>query len=235
MRAARWPWVLVALLALAPAAAAEDPLDEDFNLWLEYVTAFRPQVGGLPLHLELELELRLRDDASQLDQARFEGFAGLEPLPDLVAGVGFLYSDRYSAAPGTTEYRPYLRVDASPELLGGVGVLLSLRLDVRFFDGLDPVGYRLVPRFGLEVPLPRLAGVGLALRVWDEPRFALSTVHGRQRRGFVENRGYVGLRLQLASGLTLDAGYVSRYLPGRKDETDELEHVLALGFEVTFR
>lgn len=242
MRSARWTPILVALLALlalAPAAAADDPFDEDFNLWLEYITAFEPRLGDLPLVAELQGEARIRDDASEMDQARAQGFLGLEPLEDLVVGAGFLYAYRFTEQEigrDSPEYRPYVLAGLSKDIFGGVGLILRLRFDVRFFDGLDPVGYRVVPRFGVKLPLPSLGDVGLALTIWDEPRYHVNEVEGGgQDEGLRENRGYAGLEVQLAPGLALDIGYINRYFPGRGDAPDAMDHVLKVGFELKFR
>jgi hypothetical protein len=236
----RWAVVvLLALLASAPGAAADDPLDEDSNLWVEYVTSFRPRVGDLPLRLDVQLEARMRDDVREMDQARAEGFAGAEPLDDLVVGLGFLYSYRFTRderGRDIPEYRPYVLLDLSRDVGAGVGVIARLRLDARFFDGLDPVGYRVVPRLGVALPLPSLGGVGLTLKVWDEPRWHVNEVEGGgQQEGFRENRGYAGVEAQLAPGLAFEVGYVNRYFPGRGDAPDEMDHVLKVGFELTFR
>ncbi len=239
MRSVRWAVVvLLALLALAPRASADDPLDEDFNLWVEYVTSFHPTLGDLPVRLDAQLEARLRDDASEMDQARVEGFAGAEPLDDLVVGVGLLYSygfTREERGRDISQYRPYVLFDLSRDVGAGIGAILRLRFDARFFDGLDPVGYRVVPRVGVALPLPRLGGVGLTLKLWDEPRWHVNEVKGGgQEEGFRENRGYAGVEAQLTPGIALEVGYVNRYFPGRGDAPDEMDHVLKVGFELSF-
>lgn len=242
MRAVRWTPVLFALLALltlAPAASADDPFDEDFGLWAEFITNFQPRAGDLPLLFEAQLEARTFDDASRMAQARAEGFAGVEPLDDLVVGLGFLYSYRFTQdelGRDIPEYRPYVEAGFNRDVLQGVGLILSLRFDARFFDGLEPVGYRVVPRFGFKLDLPSPGDLGLALTIWDEPRYHVNEVEGGgQQEGFRENRGYAGIEVELAPGLAFDVGYINRYFPGRGDAPDEMEHVLQLGFELTFR
>ena len=151
---------IAALLALAasPAASAE----QDAQLWTT-VIANGPVAGDLAAWIEVQT--RFGEDASRLRQSNLRvalGYRTSEALT-LYGGYALVTSHRRSG-PDLTEHRLWQQASYALVASGAVRVAGRTRLEQRFVEGSNEVGWRLRQQVRLAVPLTSGRGPSHRLR-----------------------------------------------------------------------
>jgi hypothetical protein len=217
------------LLAASPALAAED----DAQVWLAQQSFLNL---GHDLVLFTDLQLRLTDDAARAGQTIARGALGvkLDRSTTVWGGYGYIRSDPQGGRV-THEHRVFEQVTwrafgdgagngtTRPTLTG------RSRLEQRMLEGQGGTGWRLRQLVRLDVPLGK-PGTPQAV-VWAEPFVGLNRTGWGQKSGFDQLRGFAGLALPLARGISAEAGYSGQYV-SRPAREDRMNHIASLSLMI---
>ena len=112
-------------------------------------------------------------------------------------------------------------------------VVTRLRLDERFPTGGGEVGFRLRPLIRYNHRLKK--GSSLALFVSHESFYLPNSTRWGQRRGYERMRNIVGLTVPLARQISMDAGYLNQFRPGRDGGRAQMDHALSMQFTIDLK
>ncbi|MBX9881136.1 MAG: DUF2490 domain-containing protein [Sphingomonas sp.] len=193
----------LALLGAATPARA----DHDFQTWPVGIVQGKIKQDAI---FWLEVQPRITDDAERLGQLLIRTAIGvqLSKRASIHSGYTFVRTDPIGRAL-THEHRLWqqLLVPLSPP-----GKRLTItartRLEERFVEGYEGVGWRLRQQLRLQHPLggrSKLSGV-----LWSEPFYSFNTTDWGQRSGWDQVRSFVGLSIPVTKQLTVEPGYLNQ-------------------------
>ncbi len=215
-------------MAVLPAVAARagDPREGD-QIWA--MALAQGGFGFVHPRLErvrgwLELQGRWRSFGESYETGFFRpalGYAISERVT-LFAGFALVENDPARQKP-FTELRPWQQLTWTPSI-GQVALQSRTRLEQRLRQ--ENLGWRLRELIKASVPIPGSERIYLA--AYDELFFDLDDTPWGQRRGFRQNRFFVGpgFRLDPDRRVALEVGYLNQWLDLRRE--DRLNHVLSL-------
>ncbi|HEU4407635.1 MAG TPA: DUF2490 domain-containing protein [Polyangiaceae bacterium] len=201
-----------AAFALACAPAPALALDHDVQSW----SLFFAQGYVVPkLRWYAEVQPRFGNDVSELDRLLVRPALGYQLTPALSLWAGYAWTPLFSPE-FRNEHRPFQQVLVENKL-DPLFLINRTRFEQRIIEDADGVSLRLrhmvrgVVRFG-DSPL------GVA--VYDEVFFTLTEPTGAPRRGFDQNRAFVGPNYKFSSVVQAEIGYMNNFInlpPGRED------------------
>lgn len=215
--------LLAGLLLLGARPARAEGVDEEFQLWAPIVL----QVELVPDRLAAygEVQLRVFDDAQRLGQVVYRPALGVWIAEPVSLWLGF---DRVETHAG-----PYLAenvlweqvlIEHSPPGWRRLALLYRLRVEHRFVRHHDPVGHRV--RVMARAAWPLALDDRLQAVVWDEVFVQLNDIRGVTRRGFDQNRFFLGPAFVLVEDhARLEVGYANLFF-NRQGGTDLMAHAL---------
>lgn len=204
--------VLASVVVLPAVAAAEH------QIWTSFTAQARLGEQSGPA-LWLDLHDRRRSDSTLVIIRPAIGYAF---SPSLLVHLGYVYSPTLADEGATThEQRIWQQVLANH----AVGDALKLQGRVRFEQRWGPgdLGYRL--RLNARGQYQPSADVPLQLVVIDEVFFGFNDTDWAAKKGFDQNRLFVGLGTDTKlKGLRVEVGYMNVYL----NVQDRFDNILAI-------
>lgn len=216
---------LLALLALASSPVRAQDVDEDLQLWTPIVLQAdlgTPRV----LRAYVEVQPRLDRDAGRLAFVLYRPALAWFATDQLTLWGGYAFVERHHPT-YLGEHRAWEQVqyDHTPDLGLGLRLIHRLREEQRLLEGRDPVAHRLRWMLRAQVPLA-LEGRLIAI-VQNELFINWNAVDWGPRRGFDQNRTFVGPGFKLVPQARLEAGYLAQYV-NRQGGEDALNHVILM-------
>lgn len=212
-----------ALLWAGPAFAA----DEDVQAWgaanLVYDASSR-------IVLTLEGQSRWTEDASRIGQALVRPSVGYKLGKNTTASVGYALVHTDPVGPASSnEHRLWQQM--SYRLAGdgkGVTVTGRTRLEQRWMEGSDDMGWRLRQQVRLTAPL---SGKVRAV-AWSEAFVSLDDTSWGQNSGLDRWRNSVGVSFPLSKAVTMEPGYINQWVvrPG----VDRVHHIANVSLTARF-
>lgn len=214
-------------LALLPAAARGEDLDEDFQVWTPVVLQI--DIGPKVLRGWLEVQPRFDADAGRLGSVIWRPALGVYLHDWVTLWGGYAFVERLRPA-YAAEHRVWEQVQLAGALdqEKSIKVLARLRLEHRFREGEDPVAHRLRLLLRGQVALGDPAPPSPYVVAWDEVFFGLNSTEWGPKSGFDRNRVFGGLGLQLLEQLRIEGGYLFEVVHQRGPRDELGNHVLAL-------
>lgn len=205
---------------LALAASPADSAEPDGQLWTTVIA--NGELAG-DLAASVELQTRFGDDASRLRQSNLRvglGYRASEVLT-LYGGYALVTSHRGSR-PDLTEHRLWQQASYALVASGAVHVAGRTRLEQRFFEASNDVGWRLRQQVRLAFPLTSERGPSLVAT--GELFIALNDADWGARNGLDQVRSFAGVNLPIGPRQTVEIGYLNQYVR-RVDADDQINHV----------
>lgn len=217
-------WVMLLCLPVAQADSIEDG-----RLWLMFNAN-----GKLPmerLRWYAELQPRFREEASQFDQLliRPAAYYALTDHSSLWLGYAFVETDP-AGRESFSEHRLWQQYLHTFEPIYNITLQSRTRYEQRWLENSSDTGYRLRQMFRLTMPSgihPKLTWVA-----WDEYFVHLNTTDFGARKGFDQNRAFVGGNWTFDNKHRLEIGYLNQYINSRR--MDNQNHVLSATLNLNF-
>jgi hypothetical protein len=207
---------LVALLIPIHATAA----DNDAEAWL--VGTANGSLSGKLLGT-LELGARHSNDPTRRLTTLFRPSLGYQVTPKVSLWLGYARFNVYpDDRPAILENRLFQQVSWSIGRVAGGSLTSRTRLEQRMFEGRDDTGWR--ARQNLRWVRP-IGADGVSAVLSSEVFVALNSTDFGARAGFDQSRNFVGANLPLAKGLSIEGGYMHRYVR-RVGISDRIDHIL---------
>lgn len=212
---------LLVSLSLASCSARAD----DSQLWLA-AAVNGPVRADSRLLAGVDVQARYRDNGTELDVAAIRPAIGWHFRDRVDAYVGYAYVTQRRAGTDVVEHRAWEQVGYP--LGGWLGGTLSgrTRLEQRTRRGASDTGWRFRQTFRYQRPIAASPRFGLVL--WDEVAAGLNDADWGQRRGFEQNRAFVGTYWRVTRPLKVEAGYLNQRIHGHDGAADRTNHVLSL-------
>lgn len=227
---------LLAFFLSTTSARAE--AKEDEGLWL--MLAAKGDLASISEELRdfrwwLDLQPRFFDRNEGLGQALVRPGIG-HALSESVAGwlgYAWILTERNRGG-HTQEHRIWQQLTWSPRMTG-FDLSSRTRLEQRFLDSGDDAGWRF--RQFLKTKVPVTAGSRLFLSIYDEVFVDLNGTDWGQRKGFAQNRFFLGLGWKIGSEEvqgtpSLEVGYLNQFVDRRR--VDRMNHILSINLFLTF-
>jgi hypothetical protein len=208
----------------APARAADD----DFQAWQQVIANTKLSQGVTGT---LEVQPRFTDDASRLGQLLIRPSIGFQIVDKTILSLGYAYV-RTSPETGavTDENRLWQQLIFPIASRDGLFTVTGrTRLEQRFRNDGDEMGWRLRQQVRLVIPLAKSGWQGIA---WSEGFFNLNDTDWGARSGIDRWRNFAGLGIPLREGVVLEPGYLNQYV--NRTGGDQVDHVLSLTLNVNF-
>ena len=217
-------------VVLFSSADARGETEDDFQLWTAtFVTVDVPLPRPSPA-VWLDLHAR-RSDAGTVGIVRPGLGLHLAPFASAWAGYAWVPVGRDETDSVVHEHRAWQQVIFQHKLDFGVSIQSRLRFEQRFSEAGDDVALRYRQFFRIGWQPAKHVPLGLA--VWDEVFLGLLEADWGPRRGFDQNRLFVGPFWQAADFARLELGYLSLFV--ERGETDLLGHTLAVNLFLPFK
>lgn len=209
------PLALLAGTALAaPAFAAE----EDAQVW----TAFSASTDvGDHAVVTFEGQMRFTDDANRLGQYLIRPSISLKLDHTTTASIGYAYVHTDPVGPAESDEHRLWQQLAFRIAGDGKGVTLTgrSRLEQRWFEGANDMGWRFRQQLRLTAPL---AGKVRAV-AWTEAFVSLDDTSWGQNSGLDRWRNSVGVAVPLNPAITLEPGYINQWVV--RSGHDRVHHI----------
>jgi len=219
--------ILLCSLLATPLLPAQGTV-EDVGAWFIFAGQGRfdpAPAEPQPWRWWFDGQLRFSDDSDGFDQSILRpglGYA-LGEKTTLWLGYGWFHSDP-AATPAHDEHRIWQQLTWDFGL-GEQAFGSRTRLEQRFLDTGDDVGWRF--RQMLRWTPPRDQASGIGLRVWDELFFGLNDTDWGASAGFDQNRFFIGPGFTFGESnrFTFEVGYLHQYIR-RETGPDASNHIL---------
>ncbi len=207
---------LVALLTPVSAIAAEN----DAEVWLSGTA--NGSLSGKLLGA-LELGVRPTDDPGRRLTTLIRPSIGYQVSPDVSLWLGYArFTVRSEGRADIQENRVFQQVSLSIGNIAGGNLTSRTRLEQRMFEGRSDTGWR--ARQSLRWVKP--VGVkGLNAVLSSEVLVAFNSTDFGARAGFDQGRIFVGANLPISKGLSIEGGYMPRYVR-RVNVSDRIDHIV---------
>lgn len=213
------------LLAGLPGVAAAT--ESDLELWTSFWVT-----GPVKdkLLVSIDGSLRISDRGTSAPTVLIRPLVGVQVSKKLSLWTGYTYAaSRPDNRPDVNEHRAVQQVLWSVGKVGKGSLTTRTRLETRWVDGREGTGWRVRQMARYTVPIDKAKTL---LVLQTEPFFNLNSTKFGQAAGFDQIRNFVGLNLPVARSMSIDAGYMNRYIK-RKGVEDRMDHIIPL--TVVFR
>lgn len=219
----------IALLLLVFQQEAIADTEEDGRFWFNMNA-----VGKLPAehwNWYAELQPRWRQEGSHLDQVLIRP-AVFYTLNDKTSiWLGYLHVTTHPASkPTSEENRVWQQLLHNFDPVGSLTIQSRTRLEQRFIEDADDTGHKL--RQMIRLTLPSSLSPKLHWVAYDEYFINLNDTDYGARRGFDQNRAFIGVNWAFDPSRRLEVGYLNQYVKG--NQTDVSNHVLSTTLNLTF-
>ncbi|MHA6722482.1 DUF2490 domain-containing protein [Sphingomonas sp. RS2018] len=203
--------------ALAMSAMPARAQQHDGQLWLQ-INANAPIADKL--RVTVEQITRFSDRQGGLYQTEVGAILGYRATSHIELGFGYRRVGGHNGARGADEDRIRQHVILTYGRFVG-----RFRVDERFRDDRDGIGFRVRPLLRYNLPL---ADKGYALFYSHESFFMPNSTSWGQRRGYERMRNIVGLTFPIGKNVSVDAGYLNQYRFGGNGARAQMEHALSV-------
>ncbi len=201
-----------------PAHAAE----QDVELWT--VAQASGSLSGRLLG-SFEISIRSSDKGTQTPTKLIRPAIGIQASKAVSLWLGYArVSVSPEGRPPTRENRLFQQVQWTIGTVAGGTLSSRTRLEERFVEGRAITGWRFRQQLRWQRPLK--AG-GPSIVVSTEPFIALNRTDFGATPGIDQWRTFAGLSLPVAKGLSLETGYLNRYVR-RAGLEDRVDHILPI-------
>jgi hypothetical protein len=219
-------WMLC-MLVWTTTSHADDI--EDGRLWF-----MLNATGKLPAerwHWYAELQPRFREEASEFDQVliRPAAYYALTERSSAWLGYAFVETDPAGRA-SFSEHRLWQQFMHNFAPIHGFSIQSRTRYEQRWIENSDDVGYKL--RQLIRVTTPSSLHPKLTWVAWDEYFININSTDYGARKGFDQNRAFVGANWMFDNKQKLEIGYLNQYVNGRR--VDAQNHVLSIMVNLFF-
>lgn len=220
---------ILSVLFLILSTQAFADTEEDGRFWLNINAA-----GKLPAenwHWYAELQPRWRQEGSHLDQVliRPAVFYALNENTSLWLGYAHV-TTHPDGKKSFEENRVWQQVLHNFEPIGSVSIQSRTRLEQRFIQNSDETGHKI--RQMIRLTMPSAISPKLRWVAYDEYFINLNDTDYGARRGFDQNRAFLGANWAFDSDFKLEIGYLNQYVNGRN--IDSSNHVLSGTINLSF-
>lgn len=221
--------LVVALLLLAAPRTARCESVHDGGLWTAWFSQGDVAACDGPLKWWFDGQLRFLDDADGFHQSLLRPGVGwsLSESLTLWGGYGWIHTSPV-AGNDFDEHRIWQQLTWSES--GDLWTFaLRPRLEQRFVETGDDVGWRFRQLFRVQRQLP--SRPGLSLVMWDEVFYGLDGTDWGAASGFDQNRAFAGLgwKHQPDSRLRTEIGYLNQTIDSPR-RADRVHHILSVNF-----
>ena len=209
----------LAVLALAgglPASA--QAADDDLQIWsaLTVSGAVAPRLTA-----SIELNARLVDNADRLGVILVRPTIAYRASHKITVALGYTRQvQRNPVGSNVRENRIFQQLVWLPGKAGEYAFSTRLRLEQRSIEGADDTGWRARALARVQRPVSRQ----VAAFAQVEGFIALNDTDWGARSGFDQSRASAGVNIRVSPGLTVETGYLNRYL--RRAGADRIDHVV---------
>jgi len=206
------------LMALALLFSSTVFAETELQWW--HLASVNSRMGNGPGLVYAELQPRLGPETGTL---LLRSAVGYQVLPWLQLYTGFAWTPSFdNRKMAVAEGRLYQQVSAHFGL-GPTSWSSRSRVEERALQATPQLSFRFRTQLRGSVPLN--AGRTLSAVAWDEVFFHLNTVAGGPRRGFDQNRLFLGLAKKLSSTFAFELGYLHQHVR-RVSGSDRTVHAL---------
>jgi hypothetical protein len=222
------PFAIGAIFAIMIARPAEARQDQ--QLW----TGASASVGlGGKWRLSQDLVARFSDNRNGLYQIQTSTMLGYKLSKSVTLSGGYVHSPLYDGGDFQVverRAREQISIDNFAEV--GPGKLSGrLRMEQRWRDGQDGVGWRVRPYVKYSMPLQKSGDTSLGLS--HELYVNLNTTGFQRVEGADRMRNMVAITTKLNKTIGLEAGYLNQYFFVRGGE-DNKDHVATVALNAKF-
>jgi hypothetical protein len=221
--------VLIILLACLLSMRVSASPDEDGRAWL-MINA----VGSLPAenwHWYAELQPRWREEASAFDQViiRPAVYYALTKQSSVWAGYAHVVTDPVGQS-SFDEHRIWQQFLHNFQPIGSVSIQSRTRLEQRFIENADDTGHKI--RQMIRLTMPSTLNPQLTWVAYDEYFLNLNETDYGARKGFDQNRAFVGINWAFNPSVRLEMGYLNQYINGKN--INNMNHVISTMINLFF-
>lgn len=219
--------LFVMFLLLSTHARADT--EEDGRFWLN-INA----IGKLPADdwgWYAELQPRWRDEGSHLDQVLIRPAVFYAVNDKTSVWLGYAHVTTHPAGKKSfEENRVWQQLLHNFEPLGPVSIQSRTRLEQRFIQNSDETGHKI--RQMVRLTMPSAISPKLRWVAYDEYFINLNDTDYGARRGFDQNRFFLGANWSFSPEVKMELGYLNQYVNGKN--TDLSNHTLSTTFNLSF-
>ena len=199
---------------------------EDFQTW-NTVNLSANIAKNVPV--TLEVSGRLTEDSGRLGVVIVRPAIGYRFSKRLTALVGYTRQTTVNRVRSdTNENRLHQQLNWQVGALGRATFASRTRLEQRWIEGSDDLGWRVRERLQMQLPL-KSARTNLVLS--SEVLFALNSTDWGAHAGFDQMRNFAGVNFPLSKTITLETGYQNRYQK-RRGAADRMDHIIPITLSV---
>jgi hypothetical protein len=220
--------LIILLCGLLSRGVAASP-DEDGRAW-----AMVNAIGSLPAknwYWYAEIQPRWREEASEFDQViiRPAVYYAVSKQSSIWAGYAHVVTDPAGRS-SFDEHRVWQQFLHNFQPIGAVSIQSRTRLEQRFIENADDTGHKV--RQMLRLTMPSTLNPQLTWVAYDEYFLNLNQTDYGARRGFDQNRAFVGVNWAFNATTRAEIGYLNQYINGKN--TDNMSHVISTTINVFF-
>ncbi len=220
--------LITAICGLFSMSVSASP-DEDGRAWFT-VNA----IGSLPAknwHWYAEIQPRFREEASEFDQViiRPAVFYNTSKQSSIWAGYAHVVTDPAGRS-SFDEHRVWQQFLHNFQPIGSVSIQSRTRLEQRFIENSDDTGHKI--RQMIRLTMPSKLHDQLTWVAYDEYFLNLNETDYGARRGFDQNRAFVGVNWAFNASARLELGYLNQYINAKN--TNSMNHVVSTMINLFF-
>lgn len=218
-------FLFAGLASMALPVYAE--VEEDGRLWFNQTLQgeLTEQVGWY-----VEMQQRLREEGGDLDQLLLRPALKFTLSANSSVWLGYGYVSTYPNEGDTVhEHRIWQQYLHQFDTWHGLTLSSRTRLEQRHVAGAEDTGHRLRQLLRMQYPL---GVMNASVVVWDEYFVHLNDTDWQARRGFDQNRLFVGAAFKCTPQTKLEVGYLNQTI--NTASPDKSNHVLSTVLAVDF-
>jgi hypothetical protein len=220
-RRGRFATALCCFVLLAwPTRVRAQSAAHDTQLWLLLLGQLR--VGEQWL-VHAEAQPRWNDDISRSDQVLLRGAIGRRLGTRASVWAGYAYTPRQASDDWTHEQRLWQQLSVAFPRAGRWTPSIRIRPEQRLLESWGDASYRLRALGRLVRPL---GASPWSIAASDEYFVTLDDTEDGPRRGFDQNRVFIGMLRRLSSEATIETGYLWQWLPESTTQPQRHNHTV---------
>lgn len=222
-------YIISILVSLFATGFAHADAIEDGRIWLNINV-----IGALPAehwHWYTELQPRWRNEGSEFEQVLIRPAVYYAITPQSSIWLGYAYVDTDPAGRDSfEEHRIWQQFLHRFDTIGSLNIQSRTRLEQRFLENSHDTGHKLRQLLRLTYPSP--LSERLLLVAYDEYFVNLNDTDYGAKRGFDQNRAFIGVNWAFDTQHKLEIGYLNQYVNGRR--VDAENHVFSTTLMINF-
>jgi len=220
---------LLAMLCITSLPTYADDTEEDGRVWLNILA--NGATGIDKLRWYMELQPRWREEGSRLDQTLLRPaiYYKLTEQSSLWAGYAYVVTDPAGKS-AFDEHRVWQQYLYQFAPIRNISIQSRTRFEQRYIENSDDTGYKF--RQMLRVVTPSGVHSKLSWVFYDEYFVNLNHTDYGARKGFDQNRAFLGGNWALNPDTKLEIGYLNQYVNTK--QADLMNHVFSTTLNFSF-